>query len=261
MEEQTEEYLEYFANLDRNYINVDPLRGQYESIVDAPQHRTDIEEERVALLCIDMQYLDAARGWGVFADSESSGVPREAQEYYFTRLEHLTLPNLRRLQKVFREHQLEVIHTRIQALTRDGRDRSRGHKRLGLLAVPGSKEAEFLEEVAPAGDEIIVNKTASGVFTSTNLNYVLSNLGVTSLFVAGVYTNECVDTTVRDACDLGYNVSVIEDCTATVTQDLQDSTVRTLKDRYARVITTEEAIAEIERLVQPANKEGSYGAG
>jgi len=78
------------------------------------------------------------------------------------------LNNVQRLQAAFRDRDLEVMHTRIQALTQDGRDRSKGHRRLKILAKPGSKEAEFLPEIAPEGDEIVINKTASGVFSSTN---------------------------------------------------------------------------------------------
>ncbi len=204
-----------------------------------------------ALLCIDMQYLDAADGYGVFADPEASGVPRTGRRYYFTSLREWVLPNVRILQDTFRTHGLEVIHCRIQALTQNGRDRGTGHKRLGLLAAPGSKESEFLEEVAPVGDEIIINKTASGVFCSTNLNYVLQNLGISALYVTGVYTNECVETTVRDACDLGYFVTMVEDACTTQTPDLHEATIKTLRDRYARIVSTEEAVEDIGKRVKP----------
>ena len=183
------------------------------------------------------------------AQLERSGVPAAAQEYYFKRLHHIVLPNVRRLQDAFRDLNLEVIHTRIQSLTKDGRDRSVGHRRLGLHAAPGSKEAEFLPEVAPKGDEIIINKTASGVFNATNLEYILRNLNITGLFVTGVYTNECVSTAIRDACDLGFYVTLIEDGCATVTEELQNATIRTVKDRYARVLSTQEAIKEIRAVV------------
>lgn len=116
-----------------DYDALDPLREQYqESLITTPVLRQELREHHVALLCIDLQYLDAARGHGVFADSVQSGVPPEAQEYYFNRLEQTVLPNVRRLQDAFREQGLEVIHTRIRSLTHDGRDRSPGHKRLGL---------------------------------------------------------------------------------------------------------------------------------
>ncbi|MCB1306831.1 MAG: cysteine hydrolase [Leptospiraceae bacterium] len=235
-------------NINHDYINVDPLKKSYhESIIDVPEHAESIRGGNTALLCIDLQYLDAAPGYGVFAPDYASGVPPLAQEYYFTMLRETVIPNVRRLQDAFRQNGMEVLHTRIQALTMDGRDRSAGHKRLGLLARPGSKEAEFLEEIAPRGDEIIVNKTASGVFSATNMEYILRNLEISSLFVVGVYTNECVSTTVRSACDLGFYVTVIDDACTTVTAELHEFTIVTLKDRYARVLNTEQAIAEISR--------------
>jgi nicotinamidase-related amidase len=238
--------------LNPEFLNVDPLREAYrESITEAPAVVESLQEHHTALLCIDLQYLDAAPGIGVFADAEQSGVPPEAQEYYFARLESVVLPNVRRLQDAFRKRGLEVIHTRIQSLTQDGRDRSPGHKRLGLHAAPGSKEAEFLPMVAPVGDEIVINKTASGVFNSTNLEYILRNLEITGLFTVGVYSNECVSTAIRDACDLGFFVTLIQDGCATVTPTLQSATIQTMKDRYARVVTTEEAVREINRVVKP----------
>jgi nicotinamidase-related amidase len=226
---------------------VDPLRDAYrEKIAEAAGRTHSLQRHDTAMLCIDMQYLDAAHGYGVFADATSSGLPLSSQAYYFQRLNDLVLPNVRRLQNAFRANRLEVVHTRIQSLTQDGRDRGPGHKRLNLHAPPGSKEADFLDEVAPQGDEIIINKTASGVFVSTNIEYVLRNLGITGLFVVGVYSNECVSTAVRDACDLGFFVTLISDAIATVTPELQEATETTMKDRYARLMTTEEALAEIE---------------
>nr|WP_274520725.1 MULTISPECIES: isochorismatase family cysteine hydrolase [Ectothiorhodospira] len=230
------------------------MREQYrETLITNRALTRALGTHHAAMLCIDLQYLDAARGWGVFADAERSGLPPESQDYYFDRLENTVLPNVRRLQDGFRSLGLEVIHTRIQSLTQDGRDRGPGHKRLGLHAAPGSKEADFLEIVAPQGDEIIINKTASGVFTATNLEYVLRNLNVTALFVVGVYSNECVSTAIRDACDLGFYVTLIEDASATVTPELQRATILTMKDRYARVMSTDQALAEISKVEEIAD--------
>jgi nicotinamidase-related amidase len=234
----------------KDFVDIDPLREAYrESITHSPDVTRSLEAHKTALLCIDMQYLDAAPGFGVFANAEASGVPVEAQEYYFDRLKYKVLPNVRRLQDAFRARRLEVIHTRIQSLTQDGRDRSPAHKRLGLHAAPGSKEADFIENIAPLENEIIINKTASGVFTSTNIGYILRNMEITGLFVVGVYSNECVSTAIRDACDLGFYVTLISDGCATVTPELQRATMITMKDRYARVLNTEEAIEEIQTVV------------
>ncbi len=232
---------------DGEFVNLDPLRQTYrEAITETPAITSSLRHADTALLCIDMQYLDAAPGYGVFADATASGVPLEAQEYYFDRLKYTVLPNVRKLQDAFRRFDLEVIHTRIQSHTADGRDRSPGHKRLGLHAPPGSKEADFLEQVAPQGDEIVINKTASGVFNSTNIEYILRNLQITGLFVVGVYSNECVSTAIRDACDLGFHVTLISDGCATVTPELQKATITTMRDRYARVLSAKEAIEELD---------------
>jgi nicotinamidase-related amidase len=236
---------------------IDPLRPIYvDSIIENPRHFKDLRNRETALLCIDMQYLDAAEGYGLFKDYESSPISMEEMDYYFKQLRETVLPNVHNLQNCFRAHGLEVIHVRIQSLTRDGRDRSKGHKRLELHAAPGSGEACFIEEVAPMGDEIVLNKTASGVFSSTNLHYILGNLGISSLYVVGVYTNECVETTVRDACDLGYLVTMVEDCCATVTPEYQEASLKAMRDRYARVVSTEQALGEVEKLV-PEVREGS----
>lgn len=233
----------------------DPLKTIYrESFIENPKHQDDLVTRDTALLCIDMQYLDAAEGYGLFRDYESSPIPLEEMQYYFERLREVVLPNVHNLQNCFRSHGLEVIHVRIQSLTRDGRDRSKGHKRLELHAAPGSGDACFLEEVAPVGDEIVINKTASGVFSSTNLHYVLGNLGITSLYVVGVYTNECVETTVRAACDLGYLVTMVEDCCATQTEELQEASIKTLRNRYARIVNTVEALNDIEAHARPKKR-------
>ena len=238
-------------DVNEEFLHIDPLEESYrESITQAPGVIESLEKHKTALLVIDLQYLDAAPGHGVFADAENSGVPKEAQEYYFKRLDHVVLPNVRRLQDRFRDAELEVIHTRIMSMTKDGRERSAGHKRLNLHAPPGSKEAEFLKEVAPKNDEIIINKTASGVFNATNVEYLLRNMGITGLFICGVYTNECVSTTVRDACDRGFYTTLINDACATVTPQLHNATIETIRDRYARVMTTEQAIKEIKRVIK-----------
>lgn len=237
------------GNIKKDFLDVDPLKHAYrDNIIEAPGQIQSLQKHNTALLCIDMQYLDSARGYGVFADALSSGLPPESQDYYFDRLSNLVFPNVYQLQEAFRANRLEVIHTRIQSMTQDGRDRGPGHKRLGLHAAPGSKEAEFIPEVAPKGDEIIINKTASGVFNSTNLEYILRNMNIEGLFVVGVYSNECVSTAIRDACDLGFHVTLISDAVATVTPELENATITTMKDRYARVMSTEEASTEIETM-------------
>lgn len=240
---------------DPAHASIDPLKEQYRDAVASTRRiRSAVDQSRAALLCIDMQYLDAAEGHGVFADANAHGMPPESLEYYFDRLKYSVIPNIKRLQAAFRASELEVIHTRIQSLTQDGRDRSSGHKRLGLHAAPGSKDAEFIEGIGPVGDEIVINKTASGVFNCTNIEYILRNLDIRALFVCGVYSNECVSTAIRDACDRGFEVTMVHDACATVTPELQRATVTNMKDRYARILTTTEVAKEVTECAgDPAN--------
>lgn len=219
--------------------------------LDVLYHGTEfpsLEHGRVALLCIDIQYLDAARGEGCFANI-NGGLERQL-DYYFDRLETAVLGNIRRLQDRFRQAGLEVIHTHIQCLTADGRDRSLEHKRIGLFAPPGSKEAEILPQVAPHSGEIVIPKTASGVFNCTNLNYVLHNLGITQLVVVGVFTNECVESTVRAAADLGYLAYVPDDATATVHPDLHADALNAMRHTYACITSTAELLERIPVVVE-----------
>jgi len=155
------------------------------------------------------------------------------------------LPGVVRLQAGFRAAGREVIHVRIRALTADGRDRSEGHKRCGLHAPPGSKEAEFLPEVAPRGDEVVVDKTACGAFSSTNLAYVLRNLGLRELVLCGVLTDECVESAAREACDLGFDVTVVEDACAARTAADHDGAIQGLGRTYARILSSAEVLAEL----------------
>ena len=88
------------------------------------------------------------------------------------------LPNIRRLQTACRSGGIEIMYSVIENMTRDGRDRSLDY-RISAINVPrGSWDAQVLDEIAPADDEMIFRKTSSSVFISTNIDYVLRNLGV-----------------------------------------------------------------------------------
>lgn len=200
-----------------------------------------------ALLVIDMQYGDAHRDFGHLRRMVERG-DGAAIEYYASRLETLVIPNIRRLLTAFRGAGMEVIHTHIQSLTRDGRDRSLQHKSLGIHHPPGSREAQILEEVAPRGDEIVLAKTCGGVFNGTRLDYVLRNLGIRTLVIAGVVTSGCVELAVRDASDRGFAVVVVDDATATWLPAMQAAAERAMREIYAKVKSTDEVIQRVESI-------------
>ncbi len=139
------------------------------------------------------------------------------------------------------------MYTVIEALTRDGRDLSLDYKISGLFVPRGSWDAKVLDAIAPAEDEIVLPKTSSSVFISTNIDYVLRNLGVRSLMIAGVLTDQCINSAVRDACDLGYLVTVPTDACATLSAERHEWALRNNRG-YCRQITTDELVREIDGL-------------
>ena len=105
-------------------------------------------------------------------------------------------------------------------------------------------DAEVIDAIAPGEDEIRLPKTSSSVFVSTNIDYVLRNLGVRQLVLAGLLTDQCVESAIRDACDLGYLVTQVTDACLTYSQERHDHSLRTIKG-YCRQVTTDELIAEL----------------
>lgn len=199
-----------------------------------------------ALLIIDMQYFDAHWEYGMCLKARKAGFEKE-MEYYRERL-NLIIPNIRRLMDAFRASGMEVIHSRIQSMTADGRDRGPGHKKLGHSAPPGSKEAEILEELKPLDDELVFNKTAGSVFSSTNIEYVIRNMEIRNLVVVGVVTTGCVHTAVTDASDLGFNVILVEDGVGSIVPEMHWNSIRVLRDVYAKIMSTDEVLARIAAL-------------
>jgi ureidoacrylate peracid hydrolase len=137
-----------------------------------------------------------------------------------------------------------VMYTTIENLTKDGRDRSLDYKISGLGVPRGAWDGKVIDAIAPGEDEIWLPKTSSSVFMSTNVDYILRNLETKYLVVSGVLTDQCIESAVRDACDLGYLVTLVTDACATMSQERHDNTLRAIKG-YCRQRTTAEFLAEI----------------
>jgi ureidoacrylate peracid hydrolase len=107
----------------------------------------------------------------------------------------------------------------------------------------------MLDELAPIDDEIVFPKTSSSVFISTNIDYVLRNLGTKYLIIAGCLTDQCIDSAVRDACDLGYLVTVPTDACVTQSAERQEWSLRNNRG-YCRQVTTAALLQEIAGLTR-----------
>lgn len=215
------------------------------------QESLPLDLHRAALLCIDLQHLCCTPGVGGLAHLDECDWSTGRYAWFIKRINDQVLPTTRRLQQQFRRGGLEVIHVRVQSLTQDGRDRSYQHRRLGSLAAPGSREAEFLDGIEPQGDELIINKTACSVFNSTNIHYVLSNLGIEALVLVGCETSECIESAARDASDLGYRVYVVEDGVASYYREDHENALSALHHTFASIVTEQEVIAELGGVMPP----------
>ncbi|HMD63805.1 MAG TPA: isochorismatase family cysteine hydrolase [Stellaceae bacterium] len=193
-----------------------------------------IDPAHTALLIIDVQ-------------NYCVGAPATESEYFRDSLHDTVLPNIRRLQSACRRAGIEVIYSVIENMTRDGRDRSLDYKISGIDVPRDSWDAKVVDEIAPGDDEMIFRKTSSSVFISTNIDYVLRNLGIRSLIVAGIMTDQCVESAVRDACDLGYLTTLVTDaCTTTSAERHQQSLIGI--SGYCRQRPADAIVAEIKTL-------------
>lgn len=203
-----------------------------------------LQKGKVALLVIDVQntYFDRPD------PATLKGAAREryhAWTPFHERMEAIVIPNLKRLLSRFREGGLDVLFARIACLRKDGRDRSLSQRKPGWndLLLPKDEHASQLPEaIAPMADEIVVTKTTDSALTGTNLQLIFTNLGITHVVCTGIFTDQCVSSTVRSLADESFDVIVVEDACAAGTQELHDREIEILNMIYASVMSTEELI-------------------
>jgi nicotinamidase-related amidase len=209
-----------------------------------PLPRFEIVSGRTALLVIDMQYLDAHPDYGLGRRARELGI-FHLLEGYFERVRIVTA-NIQRLLAAARANGVEVIHVVIAPNTEDARDCSEVSRMLEIRPPRSSREAAILDELKPQGDEIVLNKITSSAFTSTPLDLILRNLGIDTLILTGVVTNGCVETTARDARDLGYRVILVTDACTALTESAHAQALRHLTRTRGNGRTTDQVVAEIE---------------
>lgn len=191
-----------------------------------------ITPSRTALLVID------AQNWVM---DEEKRHPRPA---FYEDARNLVIPNLRRLIAAARERGVEVIFTVMENFTEDGRDRSLDYKLSGFFIPKGSHDARVIDALAPGRDEMVIPKTSSSLFNSTNFEYLVRNIGIDTIIVTGFLTDQCVDHTIRDGADRGFHMVCVSDACATDTRERHLAALDAFKG-YCRTETTESLIGEI----------------
>ena len=199
-----------------------------------------IKADETALLVIDIQnkYMEVPEA------------PEEKKRWapFFERMNTIVIPNTVKLIETCREKKVDVMFARIACLKEDGLDRSLSQKKPGwnyLLMPKDSEESQFVSQIVPEGDEIVFTKTTDSAVTGTNLRLVLANMGIKNVIVAGIFTDQCVSSTVRSLADESFNVITVEDCCAAGSQELHEKELEIINMIYCHVASMAEAISFI----------------
>lgn len=206
------------------------FRSFYYENAEAPDDIA-LDRARTAVLVIDIQntYL------------EPPGDDAEARRWqpFFARMNGTVIPNTARLIDWARGEGIEVMFARIACQTQDGRDRSLSQKKPGFnyLLLPRDRpDSQIVDALSPQGDEIVVTKTTDSALTGTNLRLMLHNIGITHVIVAGIFTDQCVSSTVRSLADESFEVLVVHDACAAATDDLHRRELEIINMIYCHVV-------------------------
>lgn len=204
-----------------------------------------VEPARAALLIIDMQNASGARdgalGRRLRAEGSSVG------DYRFDRIERLVTPNALRLRERFRALGRPVLHLTVGAALPDASDAPPHMRKLFVETRNhlGSREHEIIDALKPLPGEHLLRKTTIGAFASTHIDSLLRALGAEQLWLCGVSTNMCVETTAREAADRGYLVTLVEDACGTTHEELHQVTMRNFQRLFGRVRSTAQSLEEL----------------
>lgn len=199
---------------------------------------------KVALLVIDVQnvYLERPDPQSLSGDDLAR---YHAWTPFHERMHGTVIPSIQKLLAEFRGRGLDVLYARIAALRHDGHDRSLSQKKPGwnnILLPKDELPSQIVPAIAPEGDEIVVTKTTDSALTGTNLRLVLANLDITHVVCCGIFTDQCVASTVRSLADESFDVIVAEDACAAGTMDLHDRELEIMNMIYCSVMSSDEVV-------------------
>ena len=160
------------------------------------------------------------------------------------------IPRIRELIELCRENSIPVFYTQavressgIDLLTRTHKilPKSREERIMKKpICVRGTWDADIVADVAPRPGDHVVIKRRDSAFHDTEIKVWLSSLGIDTLIFSGIDTSICVETSLRDAFNLGYDVVLIADATISSNRKHYESTIDNIKDYYGLVMNLSE---------------------
>lgn len=205
----------------------------------------DVTWATTALLIIDVQntYLVRPDRAALSVDEQRRF---DAWTPFHERMHKTLIPRTQHLLNLFRAHGIERLFARIACHTKDGRERSLSQKMPGwnnLLLPKDEHPGQIISQLAPEGDEIEVIKTTDSALTGTNLRLILTNLGIKTVVCCGIFTDQCVSSTVRSLADESFSVIVVEDCCAAGSDELHHKELEIMNMIYCHVMSSQELIS------------------
>jgi nicotinamidase-related amidase len=204
-----------------------------------------LKPEETAFLVIDVQNVYLQRPDRAVLNRENQR-RYDAWTPFHERMRNIVIPRTAQLLKLFRANGIECVFARIATQTRDGRERSISQKKPGwnnLLLPKDERSSQLAEELSPTGDEIVIMKTTDSALTGTNLRLILHNLGKRNIICAGIFTDQCVSSTVRSLADESFNVIVVEDCCAAGSDELHRKELEIINMIYCHVMSSKELLS------------------
>ena len=165
---------------------------------------------------------------------------------FHERMHTEVIPRSAAVLAAFRKAGIECLFARIACHTKDGRDRSLSQKMPGwnnLLLPKNDEPSQMVPALAATGDEITVTKTTDSALTGTNLRLILANLGIKTVVCAGIFTDQCVSSTVRSLADESFGVIVLEDCCAAGSDELHRKELEIINMIYCHVMSSGDLLA------------------
>jgi len=196
----------------------------------------DILADRTALLVIDMQDEFVRPGWTPY------WVPEATRQ----------VPRIQRLIATCRMARVPVIFTVFSAthryLDRPTTGPLMPNRYPDLESHPGwFRDGRIWYELEPEPEDVVIHKPSYGAFYDTPLETILRNLGRDTIIICGTLTNYCCGMTARQGYERGFKVVVGSDVCATDDPTMQEPELKVLRKGFARVMSAEEIVAELER--------------
>ena len=214
-----------------------------------------LDPRRAAVLVVDMQEYQVRPEWPYhqFRNKFSPGL----RDYFMQRVAEVAEPNIVRIVRAAREAEVPVVLTKFCSHDNQGRDLPRHIRYLndvaaevmGKPAFPSQDDpaAAMVPSLTPGEGDIVITKTTCSVFTSSDLERALKNMGVEHLVICGVLTNACVESSARAGADLGFYVSVVDDACAAWSESAHAASLRAFEMCFGAVTKTDSVVGQLQR--------------